>query len=344
MHIRNRNHRLARAAAGLAALIAISGPWSAAAQGGAITEWTVPWQQTRPRDPYLDPQGQVWFVGQVGNYIARLDPATGQFKRYELDPGTLPHNLIVDAKGTVWYAGNGNGTIGRLDPGTGKITRYPMPNPAARDPHTLVFDRNGDIWFTVQRSNFVGKLTVATGSIRLVPVPTRSALPYGIGIDGKGRPWFVEFGSNKLATVDPVTFKVTEYTLPDARARPRRIAITTDDRVWYVDYVRGMLGRFDPGTAKFSEWAMPAGGSALPYAMAADDRNRVWFVETGPQPNRIVGFDVKTEKFLGEMPIAESGGLTVRHMVYHTGTKALWFGTDANTIGRALVPEARALP
>ena len=34
MHIRNRNHRLARAAAGLAALIAISGPWSAAAQGG----------------------------------------------------------------------------------------------------------------------------------------------------------------------------------------------------------------------------------------------------------------------------------------------------------------------
>ena len=72
--------------------------------------------------------------------------------------------------------------------------------------------------------------------------------------------------------------------------------------------------------------------------------DRVWFVETGPQPNRLVGFDPKTEKFFGETPIAESGGLTVRHMVYHPGTKALWFGTDANTIGRALVPEARPVP
>ena len=330
------------AAALLAAAVANVTP--APAQMGTITEWKVPWAQSRPRDPYLDPQGNVWFVGQVGNYLASLDPRSGQFKRFELEPGTLPHNLIVDPKGVVWYTGNGDGTIGRFDPATGKTTRFRMPDPAARDPHTLAFDPHGDLWFSVQRSNFVGKITVATGTIRLVPVPTSGALPYGIAVDGKGRPWFVEFGRNKLATVDPATFKVTEYTLPRARARPRRIAITADDRIWYVDYVGGMLGRFDPGTAKFTEWSMPAGTGALPYAMAADDKNRVWFVETGPQPNRIVGFDATAEKFIGETPIAESGGLTVRHMVYHPGTKALWFGTDANTIGRALVPEARALP
>jgi virginiamycin B lyase len=336
--------RLSRRAAALAAAAGLGGIPPAAAQTGQITEWKVPWAQSRPRDPYLDPTGRVWFVGQAGNYLAYLDPARGDFKRFELDAGTLPHNLIVDPKGVVWYAGNGNGTIGRFDPATGKTTHYAMPDPAARDPHTLVFDRSGDIWFSVQRSNFVGKMTTATGSVRLIRVPTPSALPYGIAVDSKSRPWFVEFGSNKLGTVDPATFKVTEYTLPRERARPRRIAITADDRIWYVDYVGGMLGRFDPRTAKFSEWAMPAGGGALPYAMAADDKNRIWFVETGPQPNRIVGFDVATEKFLGETPIAESGGLTVRHMVYHPGTRALWFGTDANTIGRALVPEARALP
>ncbi|MGE5230950.1 MAG: lyase [Deltaproteobacteria bacterium] len=338
---------IARLCWSAAALGAVVGPGTftrASAQSAEIREWKVPWEQSRPRDPYLDRDGQVWFVGQAGNYIARLDPAGSRFQRYELDPGTFPHNLIVDAKGFVWYAGNGNGTIGRLDPATGKITRYSMPDPAARDPHTLVFDRNGDIWFTVQRSNFIGKLTVAAGSVRLVPVPTPGALPYGIGVDGTGRPWFVEFGSNKLATVDPATFKVTEYILPRPRARPRRIAITSDGRVWYVDYAGGMLGRFDPRTEKFSEWAMPAGGSAAPYAMAADDRDRVWFVETGPQPNRLVGFAPKTEKFFGETPIAGSGGLTVRHMIYHPGTKALWFGTDANTIGRALVPEARPVP
>ncbi|MEJ2231667.1 MAG: hypothetical protein P8X46_10870, partial [Nitrospirales bacterium] len=34
-----------------------------------ITEWKVPWDQTRPRDPYVDQQHRVWFVGQGGDYI-----------------------------------------------------------------------------------------------------------------------------------------------------------------------------------------------------------------------------------------------------------------------------------
>lgn len=304
-----------------------------------ITEWKVPWAQTRPRDPYVDPQGRVWFVGQAGNYIAYLEPSSGQFKRYEVDPGTHPHNLIVDPKGLVWYSGNTNGMIGRLDPATGKITRFPMPDPAAGDPHTLVFDQHGDIWFTVQQGNFVGKLTVASGNIRLIRVPTSNARPYGIGIDPKGRPWFVEFGTNKLAMVDPASFKLTEHTLPNERARPRRMAITSDGSIWYGDYVRGMLGRFDPASGKFTEWALPEGGSALPYAMTVDGQNRIWLVETGPQPNRLVGFDPGSQKFFSVTPIAESGGITVRHMVYHAGSKAIWFGTDANTIGRARLPE-----
>ena len=330
-----------RQSLGFIASCAVSGFVLAGAVSPApvvITEWKVPWAQTRPRDPYLDPQGRVWFVGQAGNYIAYLDPASGQFKRYEVEPNTHPHNVIVDSKGVVWYSGNTNGVIGRLDPASGKITRFPMPDPSAGDPHTLVFDRQGDIWFTVQQGNFVGKLTVASGKIQLIHVPTANARPYGIGVDAKNRPWFVEFGTNKLGTVDPATYKLTEYTLPDERARPRRMAITADGGIWYGDYARGVLGRYDPGTGKFAEWPLPEGGSALPYAMTADEQNRVWVVETGPQPNRLVGFDPSSQKFFSSTPIAESGGLTVRHMVYHSGTKAIWFGTDANTIGRARLP------
>ena len=29
-----------------------------------ITEWTVPWDNTRPRDPYVENEHRVWFVGQ----------------------------------------------------------------------------------------------------------------------------------------------------------------------------------------------------------------------------------------------------------------------------------------
>ena len=308
-----------------------------------IKEWPVPYPDSRPRDPYVDGQNRVWFVGQTGNYVAYLEPESGKFKRYELEAGALPHNLIVDQKGAVWYAGNGNGHIGKLDPTTGKITRYPMPDPAVRDPHTLVFDQKGDIWFTVQTSNYVGRLRPATGKIDLIRVATPNARPYGIKVDSKGRPWFNEFGSEKIAMVDPATLKIEEHSLPNDRSRGRRMAITSDDRIWYVDYSRGYLGRFDPASKQFKEWALPGGSGALPYAMAVDDRDRLWLVETGSQPNRFVGFDSKTEKFFGVTPVPSGGG-TVRHMMFDGRTGQIWFGTDNNTIGRAQVTAAGAPP
>jgi virginiamycin B lyase len=303
-----------------------------------VKEWPVPYADSRPRDPYVDGQNRVWFVGQKGNYLAYLDPKSGDFRRYELEDGALPHNLIVDQKGMVWYAGNGNGHIGKLNPATGKITKYPMPNPEARDPHTLIFDQKGDIWFTVQNGNFVGRLATGTGKVDLIEVATSNARPYGIEVDSKGRPWFNEFGSDKIAMIDPASLKIREYSLPNDRSRTRRIAITSDDRVWYVDYTRGYLGRFDSATGQFKEWALPGGVSSLPYAMAVDSKDRLWMVETGSQPNRLVGFDPKKEKFFGVTPIPSGAG-TVRHMVFDKRSGQIWFGTDNNTIGRAEVTE-----
>ncbi|MBI4540338.1 MAG: lyase [Gemmatimonadetes bacterium] len=302
-----------------------------------IKEWPVPWENSRPRDPYVDGKGRVWFVGQQGNYLAHFDPKTGAFERYELEPGTGPHNLIVDADGHVWYAGNRNAHIGRLDPETRKITRYPMPDPAVRDPHTLIFDRNGDIWFTSQGGNRVGKLTRTTGEIRLIAPATPGARPYGIVIDSKNRPWIVLFGTNKLATVDPATMTLREIALPREGTRPRRIAVTSDDRIWYTDYAGGFLGRYDPATGKVQEWKAPGGDGARPYALVNDDRDRLWFVETGLRPNRFVGFDPKTETFFSLTQIASGGG-AVRHMFFLAQAHEIWFGTDTNTIGRARIP------
>ncbi|HEY9015128.1 MAG TPA: hypothetical protein VIM84_08715, partial [Gemmatimonadales bacterium] len=42
----------------------------------AIKEWPVPYPGSRPRDPDVDSKNRVWFVGQVGNYVAYLDPKT----------------------------------------------------------------------------------------------------------------------------------------------------------------------------------------------------------------------------------------------------------------------------
>src|SRR5438552_18252063 len=68
-----------------------------------IKEWPVPWTDTRPRDPFLDPTtNRIWFCGQAGNYLAYFVPATGEFKRYDLPAGSGPHNLLVAKSGFVW--------------------------------------------------------------------------------------------------------------------------------------------------------------------------------------------------------------------------------------------------
>jgi virginiamycin B lyase len=295
------------------------------------------WKNTRPRDPYVDSGGRVWFAGQQGDYIACFTPQSGSFKRFELDPGTGPHNLLVDAAGGVWFAANLKAHIGKLDPATGKIIQFAMTNPEARDPHTLVFDRNGDIWFTVQQGNFVGKLSTAQGSSQLIPVPTPDARPYGIIVDDRNRPWIAEFGTHKLARVDPQAMKITEIPLPRAEARPRRLVENSNGHIWYVDYAQGYLGTLNPATGDIAEWAVPGGTAAKPYGMAVDHQDRLWFVECGPQPNRLVGFDPKTQKFFSTTEIGSGGGC-VRNMFFYAPSREIWFGTDRNTIGRARLP------
>jgi virginiamycin B lyase len=298
-----------------------------------ITEWEVPWSNTRPRDPWYGPQGKVWFVGQTGHYVATLDPQSGEFKRYELKDGAGPHTVIADETG-AWYAGNRVQHIGLIDPATGDREVFPLPGDGTRDPHTMAFTRDGDIWFSVQHGNQVGFLQRETREITLYKIATPRARPYGLVVDDQDRPWFALFGTNALGTIDSATGKVGEVRLPRSESRPRRLAVTADGMVWYVDFAHGYLGRYNPKTAAVTEWPMPGGRACGPYAMAADAQGRLWYVETGVRPNRFVGFDPKTEAFTEPLPIGSGGGV-VRHMTFHAGTNSIWFGTDANTIGRA---------
>ena len=304
-----------------------------------VQEWRVPWEKTRPRDPSVDRDGRVWFLGQAGHYIAVLDPRTGAFRKYDLEDDNHPHNQILDKEGYLWYSGNTSGHIGRLDTRTGKITKYPIPDASVRDPHTMIFDSKGDLWFTAQQSGAVGRFSPASGKFDIVKTAARS-LPYGIVIDSKGRPWFDEFGTNKIGTLDPKTLALKEYPLPNAGARPRRIAVTSDDILWYGDFARGFVGRLDPKTGAVQEYALPNGPASQPYGMASDDRDRIWVAYIASNATgqvNVTAFDPKGCEFVAT-GVVPSGGLTVRYVYFHKPTRELWFGTDANTIGRIKVP------
>ncbi|HEX6983118.1 MAG TPA: hypothetical protein VF181_10190 [Balneolaceae bacterium] len=316
----------------------ISTETSPEAVEASINEWQVPWEESRPRDPYVAPDGDIWFVGQRSHYVAEFDPETETFRKIDLEDGAGPHTVIVDENGWLWYAGNRANHIGKVNPETGEITKYMMPDDnSARDPHTMAFNNEGDIWFTSQGANSVGLLDVETGEPTIIPVPTEHARPYGIIMDeNMKRPWIALFGTNKLATVDPETMELKEIELPVEHSRPRRLAQSSNGMIWYGDYARGYIGRYNPEDGSFKEWKMPSGENSRPYAVTVDSRDRIWLVETGVSPNMFVAFDTETKEFVSSVPV-ESGGGTVRHMVFHEPTSSIWFGTDTNYLGRVTI-------
>ena len=291
-----------------------------------LKEWAVEWGG-RTRDPAIAPDGRVWFVGQEGNYIAVFDPKTVQFKRYEIEEGTNPHTVIVDEKGVVWYAGNRNNRIGRLDPATGAIKT--IMTGEATDPHTMVFDGKGNIWFTSQGANRVGRLNVATEKVDLVTPYEEPSNPYGIVLDPKGRPWVALLRTNMVAMIDPGT-----HDSDAVRPVEREVTVAADRSHTGrhgMDRRRGpRVSHPDQPCDERNEGVAGAGGRRRPPVRADQGRSGATVDLRDRAGERLVGFDPKTEQFFANISV--SG--TIRHMFFDPKTKMLWFGTDANKIGR----------
>src|SRR5688572_18718998 len=144
-------------------------------------EWVMPQLGQRTRDPIQAVDGSIWYAGQYGNLIGRLDPRTGQAKEYPLPANSMPHTVQLDPKGRPWYSGNKNGSVGWIDPATGKATVYKMPDPKS-DPHTLAFNKDGILFFSFQASNLIGRLDPRTGDLKVVSAPNPKSQPYDVKI------------------------------------------------------------------------------------------------------------------------------------------------------------------
>ena len=297
-------------------------------------EWMVPTLGQRSRDPLQMADGLIWWAGQYGSLVGRLNPKTGEMKEFELPPEVKPHSIIADRSGNIWYMGNGNATIGKLNTATGGITVFKMPDPNARDPHTPMFDQKGRLWFTLQVSNMVGRLIPDTGEIKLITLPTTDARPYGIKVDSKGVMWVCYNGSNKLASINPETMEVREYPVPTPGTRIRRLALTSDDMVWYVDFALGFVGRLNPTTGEVKTWPSPSGPRSQPYAIAVVN-DVIWYNESYQRPDTLVRFDPKTEKF--QSWAIPSGVGIIRHMTVSPDGNLVFHQSSINRIGLVMI-------
>src|SRR3546814_17423394 len=58
-------------------------------------EWQVPSLGQRSRDPIEAPDGTIWWAGQWGNLIGKIDPVTGAMAEYPLPEGAKPHTVTL---------------------------------------------------------------------------------------------------------------------------------------------------------------------------------------------------------------------------------------------------------
>ncbi|SET30871.1 Vgb family protein [Thalassotalea agarivorans] len=284
--------------------------------------WQVPTLGQRARDPVQGKDGVIWWVGQWGNILGRLDPNTGEMKEYMLPKGTYPHSVSLDANLTPWFLGNKNGTVGYLDLETESFKVFNMPDERAKDPHTGVFDKQGIFWFTLQHSNMIGRLDPTNGDIKLVTLPTPRSRPYGIKLDSQGTPWVSCNGSNCLIEVNKQTMALNEIKLPGQKTHARRLAITPDDMVFYVNSGLGKLGRYNPKTKEITEWDNPSGADSHPYAIEYAD-GAIWFNESAKRPETLIRFDLASETMQSWQLPSKEGVYTglIRHM--RMGNKGL---------------------
>lgn len=112
------------------------------ADGVEISEWAVPYQHSRPRDPFVDSLGRVWFCGQAGGYLAYLEPESGEFKKYPLAEGGSPNRLVEFDIAKQAFD-----------------TVIDVPNAGGSIRHMYFDDGRQSIWFG-EDTNFIGRLRI----------------------------------------------------------------------------------------------------------------------------------------------------------------------------------------
>jgi streptogramin lyase len=105
---------------------------------------------TGPRRMRFDSKGGLWIPGFSSGLVARFDPETREFTKYEIpiEPrgSETPYALHVDRRtDDVWICGTNSDSLIRLVPATGAFTVYPLPTRVTYT-REIDFDADGRVW------------------------------------------------------------------------------------------------------------------------------------------------------------------------------------------------------
>jgi virginiamycin B lyase len=258
---------------------------------GRMTDVAIPVDRANPRAIEIDAAGNWWLVLGGPNQLARYEPATKQWRTF--DVGMYAHSVALSGDGRAWA--NGHFTrapeiIASADPRSGTVQKYELP------------------------------LHAAMGSTPGGPIP------YEIRVAPNGRIWMSELQGNRLLALDPATGASTVHEMPTTFSGPRRFDIDAQGVLWIPAYTTNELVRYDPAARSFRRFALPL-GDAVPYVARIDHGTGTVWIGTSAA-DAVLRFDPRRERFtVYELP---SRGALVRHLSIDPRTHDVWLAYGAS--------------
>jgi virginiamycin B lyase len=146
------------------------------------------------------PQGDVWFASLAGDFIGKIDTATGAVT--VVDPprkGSGPRRIWSDSKGILWVSFWNAGGVGRYDPAAKSWKVYSMPK-STSGTYAVYVDDKDRVWATDWLANSIQRFDPVTEKFTTFPSDKRGAEVRQMN----GRPgelWGGESGHDRLVVV-----------------------------------------------------------------------------------------------------------------------------------------------
>ena len=305
-------------------------------------DYELPTPDRDPHDLTVDPRGVAWIPERNGFKLAKFDPKTFEFSEITPPAGPQGPTRLSDAVGRdgdlIWLEDTShNRRWLSFNTKTEKFTAYPVPESITGPvgTNTLIADKKGRIWGA--GSMHVLGLDPATGKFVAPDIPYwakthKSAVGYGMAIDGAGKVWFAERDPSLIGKLDPDTLQVQEFQPPIPGSIPRRMGSDSAGNIWVALHQVGKMVRIDYETNKMTLLDAPAGPHSAPYIATGDKNGIVWFSEQGA--DRVARFDIRNEQKITEYAVPNAESDMRRIELDLSNPNRLWWGGDtSNHIG-----------
>jgi virginiamycin B lyase len=165
---------------------------------GKVDAWASP-RGTGPYGIAVTPAGDVWYCSLAGNYIAKIDLATGTPTVVE-PPGRFgPRRIWSDSKGILWSSLWQAGGIARYDPAGNKWTVFPMPQ-SKSGTYSIYVDDKDRVWATDWPANAIQRFDPVNSSYTTFPSDKKGANVRQM-LGRPGEAWGGESGTDRLVVI-----------------------------------------------------------------------------------------------------------------------------------------------